>query len=143
MNKDVSRFQTVLRVKQHQEKIAQQQLRRIQDEYEQEHAALNTLQGTKEEALDSAVRFGRAKVNQAQVHRAFIFKLNRQIDHQSKKVEEVREREVEKLDELTKRAQSRQMVQKLDERTQEEAARKADKKEQELIDDVAGRAKQR
>jgi flagellar export protein FliJ len=141
MRKNVSRFQTVLRVKQHQEKIAQQQLRRIQDEHEQEQSALSVLEGTKEEALDGAIRFGRAKVSEVQVQRAFIFKLNRQIDHQALKVEEIREREVEKLDELTKRSQSRQMVEKLDERTQEEAARKVDKKEQELIDDVAGRAK--
>lgn len=131
----------MLRVKQHQEKVAQQQLRRIRDEHDQELSALNVLEGTKENALENAVRFGRAKVHQAQVQRAFIFKLNRQIDHQAKKVEEVRQREVEKLDELTKRSQSRQMVEKLDERSHDEAARKADKKEQELIDDVAGRAK--
>jgi flagellar export protein FliJ len=141
MKKHVSRFHTVLRIRRHQEKVAQQQLRRIQDEHEREQAALNALEGKKEEALDNAVRFGRAKVGQVQVHRAFIFKLNRQIDHQSRKVEEVREREVEQLDELTKRSQSRQMVQKLDERTQEETARRLDKKEQELIDDIAGRAK--
>lgn len=141
MAKSGSKYQTVLRVKRHQEKVTQQQLRRIQDEHERENTRLAALNNKKDEALDGMMHFGRAKVKDMQVQRAFIFKLDRQIDHQSKKVETIRKREVEKLDELTERAQSRQMVEKLERRKQEERARAQEKKEQALIDDAAARMK--
>jgi flagellar export protein FliJ len=141
MSNDANRFKTVVRVKRHQEKIAQQQLRQIQDEHEREREALDQLQGTREDAMNEAIHFGKARVTDVQVQRAFIYKLNRQIDHQANRVDEIRDKEVEKLDELTRRAQSRQMVEKVDERRRDEAERVLDKKEQGLIDEVANRRK--
>jgi len=141
MSNDANRFKTVLRVKRHQEKVAQQQLQQIQDEHQREQEALDQLHETREGALNGTIQFGKARVTDVQVQRAFIYKLNRQIDRQTEKVDEVRDKEVEKLDELTRRAQSRQMVEKVDERRRDEAERVVDKKEQGLIDEVANRPK--
>ncbi len=141
MAKAANRFQTVLRVKKHQEKLAQQQLMRIQDEHNREQEALQRFHADREDALNEKVRFGRARVTDLQTQRAFIFKLSRQIDHQSQKVDEIRRKEVEKLDELTRRAQSRQMVETIDQRRKDEVERQLDKKEQSLIDDMANRQK--
>ena len=139
MTKEVSRFTTVLKVKKHQEKVTQQQLKQIQDEHKQEQDTLDHLHSTREEAANGAVSVGRARATDIQVQRAFLFKLSRQIYQQSAKVDEIREEEVTKRQELTQKAQSRQMVEKLDEKKKAEAARQLDRLEQELIDDLAGR----
>ena len=139
MTKEVSRFTTVLKVKKHQEKVTQQQLKQIQEEHKQEQDTLDLLHSKREDAVKGTLNFGRAKATDIQVQRAFLFKLSRQIYQQSAKVDEIREEEDTKRQELTKKAQSRQMVEKLDEKKKAEAARQQDRIEQELIDDLAGR----
>ena len=141
MAKARSKIQTVLRVKKHQEKVAHQQLMQIKDEHQREQERLSHLHHAKDEAVKGVVRFGRAKATDVQTQRAFIIKLSKQITRQAHRVNEIQEKENEKLVELTKRAQSRQMVEKLDERQRKEIDRRVDKKEQETIDEVASRTK--
>lgn len=139
MTKPASRFETVVNVKKHQEKLTQQQLTQIQDAHQREQGVLSTLEARKEEAFASTPKKGKTRATDLQAHRAFIFKLTRQISHQTQKVDEIRTKELEKRVELTGRVQSRQMVEKLDEKAKQEAARELDKREQELIDEVANR----
>ncbi|MBI5473469.1 MAG: flagellar export protein FliJ [Ignavibacteriae bacterium] len=139
MTKEISRYTTVLKVKKHQEKVTQQQLKQIQEEHQQQQDRLDVLHNKRDDAVKGTHNFGRAKATDIQVQRAFLFKLSRQIYQQSAKVDEIREEEEIKRQELTRKAQSRQMVEKLDEKKKAEAARQADRVEQELIDDLAGR----
>ena len=127
MAKAASRFHTVVKVKQHQEKVAQQQLIKIQDDHVKEKTRLERLHEAREEAVEEAPRFGRARATDLQTQRAFIFKLTKQIHHQSSKVDEVKGQEVAKRKELTERAQSRQMVEKLDEKQKAETAKRIER----------------
>lgn len=140
MKKKNSRFGTVLRVKKHQEKLTQQQLRQIQEAHEKEQEELVRLHSQQQEAMDHVPHIGRARVTDLQAQRAFIFKLARQIDHQSGKVDELRGREDAKKSELTVRAQSRKMVEKLDEKHQAEEVKRVDRREQDTLDELANRS---
>jgi flagellar export protein FliJ len=140
MAKRSNRLKTVVRVKKHQEKVTQQQLVVIQDQHLREAATLQQLNAAKDEAVNETKGFGRARVTDLQTQRAFIFRLSRQIDSQSAKVDEMQDKENQKRHELTGRSQSRQMVEKLDERRKEEEERSDDRKEQTTIDDLAQRA---
>lgn len=139
MAKAASRFKTVLNVKKHQEKAVQQQLIQIQDAHLKEKEALENLHEAREGVVNDTPRFGKARATDLQTQRAFIFKLTRQINHQTSKVDEVKAREHAKRHELTERSQSRQMVEKLVEKRKAEAARLLDRKEQEIIDEMANR----
>lgn len=139
MAKPKSRFSTVLRVKKHQEHLTQQQLRQIQQSHLQEKEMLERLQEAREEAVKESYGASRAKATDLQTHRAFIFSLTRQIHRQATKVNEMKEQENAKREELTKRAQARQMVEKLEEKSKEEALREIDRKEQSIMDELAQR----
>lgn len=139
MAKVNSRFHAVIKVKKHQEKTTQQKLTKIEDNHTKEKDTLNRLHEKKEKAVGSAPRFGRALVTDLQAQQAFIFKLSRQISHQSSKVEEIKGQADATRQELTSRVQSRQMVEKLDEKYEDEKAKIIDRKEQEILDDVAKR----
>jgi flagellar export protein FliJ len=139
MKVDGSRFQTVIKVKQHQEKVAQLQLKRIEDAHVKEKETLERMHEEREGAVESAPKSGRAKATDLQANRAFIFTLNRQIKRQASKVAEIREKEEAKRQELTDKAKSRQMVENLDEKRKAEFARQQDRKEQNMIDEVANR----
>ncbi len=139
MAKTKSQFGTVVRIKKHQEKIAQQQLTQIRDTHLREQEMLTRLNHAKEVAVNEIPSTGKARATDLQMHRAFVFKLSRQIDRQTGLVKEIREKEEEKREEVTKRAQSRQMVEKLDERKQADVVRESDRKEQSVIDELAKR----
>jgi flagellar export protein FliJ len=139
MTKPKSRFSTVLRVKKHQEKLTQQQLLQIEQSHQQEKELLDRLQEAREEAVKESYGTGRAKATDLQTHRAFIFHLTRQIHRQETKVNEMKERENAKREELTQRAQARQMVEKLEERSKEQTLRELDRKEQHIMDELAQR----
>jgi len=140
MAKASSQFQSVIRVKKHQEKLTQQQLMLLEDVHSKEKKTLDHLHEVREEAVGGSPQIGKARANDLQTRSAFIFKLTRQIDHQSSKVDEIGEKTNAKREELTKRAQSRQMVEKLDQKRKEEASKKNDRREQEMMDDVANRS---
>lgn len=100
---------------------------------------LERLQEAREEAVKESYGASRAKATDLQTHRAFIFSLTRQIHRQATKVNEMKEQENAKREELTKRAQARQMVEKLEEKSKEEALREIDRKEQSIMDELAQR----
>ncbi|MER3522569.1 MAG: flagellar export protein FliJ [Ignavibacteria bacterium] len=140
MTKPITRFSTLVRVKQHQEKLTQQQLMQIRQSHLQEKEMLDRLQEAREEAVKDTYGTGRAKAHDLQIHRAFIFRLTREINRQTTKVNEMKEQEEAKREELTQRAQARQMVEKLDEKSKHEAMRELERKEQHFIDELAQRS---
>jgi flagellar export protein FliJ len=143
MAKSSSPFHNVLRVKRHQEKVAQQQLMHIEDAHNKEKELLNTLHKVRTEAVGGTQRSGRARVNELQTQRAFIIKLTKQINHQASKLDDIKRKANAKRKELTERAQSRQMVEKLDEKRKVQVSKNRDRVEQEMIDEVANRTARR
>lgn len=139
MAKATSRYKTVVRVKQHQEKVTQQQLNQIEDTHVKEREALDRLHETRDEAVVGDLHVGKARATDLQTHRAFIFKLTRQIHQQSSRVNEIQIKADAKREELTERARARRIVEKLDERRIAEAIKELDRKEQEKTDEVANR----
>jgi flagellar export protein FliJ len=139
MVKAVSQYQTVLKVKQHQEKVAQLQLKQIEDVHLREKETLQRLNERRDEAVEGTSYAGRARATDLQTQRAFVFKLTRQISNQSSRIEEIRIKEDAKRQELTEKAQSRQMVEKLHEKCKAEAAKDVERKEQNILDEIANR----
>jgi flagellar export protein FliJ len=139
MQKSGARLKTVLRVKKHQERMAQQELTVIQDTHVKEVEALANLSSRQEAALGEAGTTKKARATDLQVHRAFIQKLNRDIKQQGTRVHEIEEQENDKREELTGKSQSRQMVEQLGERWEQAQAKELDRKEQQLIDALANR----
>ena len=134
-----TRFKTVVSVKKQQEKIAQQQLMQIECAHLTESEKLDRLHETREEAVGGSLHRGRARANDLQMERAFILKLNRQINQQSSKVNEILEKANAKREELSDRARSRKIIEKLDEKKSIEEAKELDRKEQQKTDEVANR----
>jgi flagellar FliJ protein len=136
-----SRFQTVIRVKKHQEKKAQAELGQIQEKKESEKKALNSLERERADAVGQAGRVARSSATEMQASHAFIQRLSNQIDKQQKMVEKIQQREELKREELAEKSKSKKMVERLDERRRREQELAIDKKEQVMLDVLAQRTK--
>ncbi len=138
-----SRFQTVIRVKKHQEKKAQTELGQIQEKKETETRTLKALRDEHASAVDGTGRAARTSANEVQANHAFIQRLSRQIEQQQQMVEKIREREDLKREELAEKSRSKKIVERLEERRRREMEMQIDRKEQGMLDVLAQRTKPR
>lgn len=136
-----SKFRTVLKVKRIQERKAQTELHQLQRAHAEEEATLADKRETQKAAISEAVRSMKVKATDAQTSRAFLKKLSREIDEQTRKVEELQSRREEKRGELIERTKSTAVVEKLDDKLRLEAVKENERKEQRLIDVLAQRIK--
>ncbi len=134
-----TKYGTVLKVREIQERQALRELRDLQATNAQEQETLEAFRETQQSAVTDAVRSMKMKATDAQTSRAFIMKLSKQIREQEKKVKEVQSQEDQKRDELIERSRSREVVEKLDEKLRTEQSKELDRKEQRLIDVLAQR----
>jgi len=136
-----SRMHTIIRVKTHQEKKAQQELVKIQDKKEKETSVLTHLEQSHQSAANEAARTSKARAAEVQTNRAFLQNLSRQIQQQHKKVGDIRVEEDEKRDELLAKSKSKKMVEKLDAKRRAESMKESERKEQSVIDGLARRVR--
>ena len=129
-----SRMHTVIKVKTHQEKKAQQELKKIRDSKAKEQQELNKLQDTHTSATREAGRIAKARADELASNRAFLHSLSSQIRKQETRVDEISTEEDQKREELIARSQSKQIVEKLDAKQREQAAKEMERKEQNVID---------
>ena len=129
-----SRMHTVIKVKTHQEKKAQQELKKIRDSKAKEQQELNKLQDTHTSATREAGRIAKASADELASNRAFLHSLSSQIRKQETRVDEISTEEDQKREELIARSQSKQIVEKLDAKQREQAAKEMERKEQNVID---------
>lgn len=141
MNVSGTGLSTVLKVKVVQEKNAQRELAAIAQKREAEEKHLDQLEQTQDSAIDEATGITRSRAGDLQTSRAFIQSINRQILKQGEKVDDVKNKETAKRDELVERSKSRQMVESLDTRRREEAEKESERKAQRVIDVLAQRMK--
>ena len=136
-----TRLTTVLKVKQHQENTAQRELKDIQAKKAKETDALTTLETTQKAAYVQASEPVRVRATDAQVDRAFIQRLSREIKTQQDRVDTIHHEEDSKREELVVRSQSKKMVEKLDDKRKQEALKEVERKEQKVLDVLASRIK--
>ncbi len=129
-----SRLHVVLKVKEHQEQKAHRELLQIRSARENETAVLDRLNEKEETAVSDAIRTLKVRAAEMQTSRAFLQSLSRHIQQQKKKVDEMRDLENKKRQELLETSQSKQMIQQLQEKKEAEAVREHERKEQRLID---------
>jgi flagellar export protein FliJ len=133
---------TIIKVKTHLEKKAQQELKTIRDSKAKEQQELNKLQDTHTSATREAGRIAKARADELASNRAFLHSLSSQIRKQETRVDEIIVQEDHKREELIARSQSKQMVEKLDAKRREEAEKEMERKEQNVIDGHALRNRQ-
>jgi flagellar export protein FliJ len=133
---------TVIKVKTHQEKKAQQELKKIRDSKAKEQQELNKLQDTHTSATQEAGRIAKARADELANNRAFLHSLSSQIRKKETRVDEISTEEDQKREELIARSQSKQIVEKLDAKQREQAAKEMERKEQNVIDGHALRNRQ-
>ena len=141
MNVSGTGLSTVLKVKVVQEKNAQRELAAIAQKREAEEQRLDQLEQTQDSALTQASGVTRSRAGDLQTSRAFIQSINKQIEQQGETVDDVKNKESAKRDELVERSKSRQMVESLDTKRKEEAEKEKERKAQRVIDVLAQRMK--
>ncbi|HTX99591.1 MAG TPA: flagellar export protein FliJ [Bacteroidota bacterium] len=141
MNVSGTGLSTVLKVKVVQEKNAQRELAAIAQKREVEEQRLDQLEQTQDSALTQASGVTRSRAGDLQTSRAFIQSINKQIEQQGETVDDVKNKESAKRDELVERSKSRQMVESLDTKRKEEAEKEKERKAQRVIDVLAQRMK--
>jgi flagellar export protein FliJ len=143
MTKHKSKFSTVLRVKTHQQKVAQVELRRCKEYHEQESRALDRLCERREEAFDASRGIQRTRLEELQAGRAFISRLSKQIVQQERRVVEANKEEERKTQELLQRMQAKKIVEKVKERQDGEILKELERKDQKAMDVIAQRRHQK
>ena len=132
---------TVMKVKHFLVKKAQRELAAITVTKQKEQGELSHLEETKDSAMTDAVRIMRTRAGDLQTSRAFIQSLSRQIHLQEERIQEIRQQEDTKRDELVEKTKSEEMVEKLDQKRKDEVEKESDRKAQSLIDVLAQRLK--
>jgi flagellar export protein FliJ len=137
------RMQTIIKVKTHLEKKAQQELKAIHEEREKENRVLSTMKDTHRTTAQETGKVSKMRASAMAVRRAFLHKLSRDIEEQETKIDEIVVLEGSKREELISRSQSKQMVEQLNDKHRTEERKEADQREQAAIDVLTLRSKGR
>jgi flagellar FliJ protein len=133
------RLQSVIRVKEIQEKKIQRELAQVKRRILQERENLETLEDERERLLSSSPLNGKIKAADIVVHQDYIKKISDQIRFENDQIENLTEFESKKIDEVLDVKKDREAIEHLREKRLEECRRELDKKEQVLIDAIAQR----
>jgi flagellar export protein FliJ len=136
-----SRFGTLLKVREHQERKAQQELNTIRTEKNAAENALTEMDEKRNTEIKGAANQGKARAKDLQTSRAFIRKLSQDIQQQENKIETIKTQEETKRVEVVGRSQEKEMVERLEEKYQAHAAKEKDRKEQRVVDILAQRVR--
>jgi flagellar export protein FliJ len=137
------RLQTVLTVREHQEKQLENELFQINKAIEQESHILSELNDEIETALFEESTIVKARAEELQVGKAFIDILAAKKDDQEHKIIDIENKEKEKRDELVIKRQSKHMLQTLKNSHTEKIRKENDAKLQNVIDDFANRERRK
>ncbi len=141
MNVATTKFSSLLKVRQHQEKQTQQELAAIRVKKEHEERQLNQLQQKREDAFNGETFSEKITAKEIQNSRAFIKTLNTLIDKKSNDIEVISTTETTKIEELVDRTIKKKMVENLDTKQREIFRREQERKEAKMIDILAQRLK--
>ncbi len=137
------RLQTVLTVREYQEKQLQSELFQINKAIEQESQVLSELNDEIESAIFEESTIVKARAEELQVSKAFIDILATKKDDHEHKIVDFEVKEKEKRDELVVKRQSKHMLQTLKNTHIEKVRKENDAKLQKVIDDFANRERRK
>ncbi len=141
MNVPTTKFSSLLKVRQHQEKQTQQELAVIRNKKESEERQLLQLHQTREEAFSGESLAEKATAKDLQNSRAFIKTLNKMIDKKSTEITEISASESTKIEELVDRTMKKKMAENLDSKQRDVIKKEQERKELKMIDILAQRLK--
>ncbi|HUI29752.1 MAG TPA: flagellar export protein FliJ [Candidatus Acidoferrales bacterium] len=133
------RLQSVIRVKEIQEKKIQRELAQVKKRILQEQENLETLEDERERLLSASPLNGKIKAADIVTHHDYIKKISEEIRFENARIDSLTEFETKKIDEVLEVKKDREAIEHLKEKRLEEARRELDRKEQVLIDAIAQR----
>jgi flagellar FliJ protein len=133
------RLQSVIKVKEIQEKKIQREIAQVKRRILQEQENLENLEDERERVLSSSQLSGKMKAADIVVHQDYIKKISEQIRFENNKIENLNDFESKKIDEVLGVKKDREAIEHLREKRLEECKRDLERKEQVLIDAIAQR----
>jgi flagellar protein FliJ len=133
------RLQSVIKVKEIQEKKFERELAMIKRKILQEQARLDDLRVERERLVSSSPLHGKVKAADMAVHHDYIRRISDEIHFENAKLAVLTQSESKKIDDVLDVKKDKEAIEHLREKQLEEYKRDLDKKEQVLIDAVAQR----
>ena len=133
------RLQSVIKIKEIQEKKVERELAAIKKRILQGQARLEDLQGEHEKLVSSSPLEGRIRAADIVVHQEYIRKISDEIRFESVRLENLSRSENKKIDEVLDAKKDKEAIEHLREKRLEEFKHDLDHKEQILLDAVAQR----
>ncbi len=137
MKKFSFRLDTVLRVREKQEKKVQVEMAEIIHERSDEEKKLVQLAEKRERMIVEAESKARCSAAEIQADRAYLGSLADEISQQKDHVNNLINREDEKRDELVKKMMDKKVLEKLREKKKTEYRREEDRVDQTMLDSIA------
>lgn len=134
-----TRLNTIITVRDHQQRQTTRELSQIQRQKLQEKERLADMHGKHSTAMDASFRSPRATARDVQTNSAFLQRLATDIRQQSTAVQKIEGMEEVKREELIERVKAKNVIEKLQERVQAELQKEAAAKEQTLLDTLGQR----
>lgn len=133
------RLQSVIRVKEIQQKKIERELAQIKKRILQEQARLENLEGEREKLVSSSPLDGKVIALDIVVHQDYLRKISDEIHFENARLENLADFETKKIDEVLDVKKDKEAIEHLKEKRLEEYKRELDRMEQVLIDAVAQR----
>ncbi len=139
MSKFKFRLQSVIKVKEIQEKRVERELAMIKKKILLEQARIDDLRAEQDKLVSESPLQGKVKAADIAVHQVYLKKISDEIHFQNAKIAVLSQSESKKIDEVLDVKKDKEAIEHLRERQLEDYKREMDKKEQVLIDAVAQR----
>lgn len=133
------RLQSLIKVKELQEKKVERELAVIKNKILQEQAHLEDLRVEHDRLLSSSPLQGKVRAADMALHQNYIHKISGEIHFENARIAVLAQSETKKIDEVLDVKKDKEAIEHLKEKRLEEYNRELDKKEQVLIDAVAQR----
>lgn len=134
-----ARLDTIINVRDHQQRQATKELSQIQRQKKQESDRLEVMNGTQHQAMKDSFTRQRVTASDVQNNSAFLQRLATEIRQQTGTIEKIEGMETEKRGELLERVKAKNVIEKLQERVKAELQKEADSKEQQMLDTLGQR----
>lgn len=133
------RLQSLIKVKELQEKKVERELAAIKNKILQEQLRLENLRQEQEKLISSSPAKGKVRAADIALHQDYIHKISGQIHFENEKIEVLSKSENKKIDEVMGVKKDKEAIEHLKEKQFEEYKKDLEKKEQVLIDAIAQR----
>lgn len=133
------RLQSLIKVKELQEKRVERELAMLKSKILQEQAHLEDLRIEQERLMSASPSEGKVRAADIALHQDYIHRISSEIHFENARIAVLTESENKKIDEVMDVKKDKEAIEHLREKRFEEYKKEMDKKEQVLIDAVAQR----